>query len=365
MKTVLGVVLVIVLSIGAMYYFSNAEVTVVPNTVGAAVQSSFTGGQAAEDIPFQVITSQKVASQSVPGSGTKTVSQSASGSITVYNTQSKAQPLITNTRFATASGLIFRIHKAITVPAGTSAKPGSISVTVYADAPGDTYNVAATSFTVPGLAGTPQESMVYARSSSAMTGGASGTIPVVDPTTEATTRTALMNALTPELTASLAAQVPAGYILLAGAATTSFQELTPSTSATAGQVDIKEQGTITAVVFPNPALSKAIATSVAGLNYQGEPLTLATSSTLQLSAATFPGSGDQTFSFTLSGTASFIYTVDPTRIAAAVAGKSRADAEIVLGNYPEVKQATIVLRPFWKQNFPQDPSAIMVTSTNP
>ena len=353
--------LVIALSVGALFYFSTAKIEVTPNTVSAAVQSSFTASQSAGTIPFEIITAQKIATQSVAGTGTKTVNSFASGTLTIYNTQSKAQKLVTNTRFATAAGLIFRIHTSVTIPGGTSAKPGSITATVYAAQAGEAYNIAPTSFTVPGLAGTPQANEVYARSQSSMIGGASGTIPVVDATAEAKAKSSLMAALAPELNSSIQSQIPAGYLLLPGSATTTYQELTPTASKTTGMVDIKEQGTITAVVFPNTALAKAVAASISGLGYQGEPLTLASSSSLVLSLIDgIPSPQTTTFSFSLSGTVSLVYTVDPSRIAAAVSGKTRSAAEVALTNYPEVKRAIIILRPFWRQSFPQDPSSISV-----
>lgn len=363
--TLIAIVLVIALSIGALFYFSSAKVDVTPNTVSAAVQNTFTANQSTGTLPYEIITAQKIATQSVKGSGTKAVTSSASGTITIYNTQTKAQTLVANTRFATAAGLIFRIHAAVTIPGGSESNPGSVTTKVYADQAGASYNVAPTSFTVPGFAGTPQASQVYARSGEAMTGGASGNMPTVDTTLEAQTRNALIKALTPDLLASIQTKIPSGYMLLDGAATSTYEELTPAPSGTTGQVDVKEQGTITAIVFPNAALAKTVATSVSALGYQGEPLSLTPSSSLLLAAPSLPSPGATSFSFTLSGTASLTYTVDPTRIAAAVAGKTRSAAEVALTNYPEVKRAVIILRPFWRQTFPQDPSTIGVTVVNP
>lgn len=359
--TLIAVAVVIAVSVGAMFYFSTAKVEVTPNTVSAAVQSSFTANQSAGTLPYEIITAQKIASQSVKSGGTKAVSSSASGPITIYNTQAKAQKLITNTRFTTTAGLVFRIHAPVTVPAGSAAKPGSVTVTVYADKPGAAYNVAPTSFTIPGFAGTPLATLVYARSTVAMTGGASGTIPVVDPAVGAQARSALSDALAPDLNASIEAQVPSGYVLIPGASVITYEELTPTPSATTGQVDVREQGTITALVFPNSLLAKAIAQSVGGLGYQGEPLTLSSVSGLKLTAAALPELNAPSFSFALSGTASLVYNVDPTRIAAAVSGKTRSAAEVALTNYPEVKRAVIILRPFWRQTFPQDPASVTVT----
>lgn len=364
-KTLITVVLIVAASFAALSYFSTAKVEVTANTVSAAVQGPFTASKTTGDLPYEIITAQKIASQSVKGTGTKTVNSFASGTITIYNAQSKSQKLITNTRFATTDGLIFRIRQAVTVPGGTATKPGSVQAKVYADKAGDSYNIAATSFTIPGFAGTPLAEKIYARSSAAMTGGASGTVPVVDAASEAQAQMALIKALEPELKTALENQIPSGYILIPGSATTTFQELTPEVGATAGQVDIKEQGTISAVVFPNTALAKTIAASVTALGYQGEPVSLLEGTKLELIMAQFPSLEADSFSFTLAGTAQLGYVIDPTRIAAAVAGKTRAAAEVALGNYPEIKRAFIVLRPFWRQEFPQDPASITVTEVKP
>ncbi|MCX6790310.1 MAG: hypothetical protein NTV60_02150, partial [Candidatus Kaiserbacteria bacterium] len=199
----------------------------------------------------------------------------------------------------------------------------------------------------------------------AMLGGASGTVPTIDKALEDPARKALITALAPELTTSLQEKIPPGYTLLPGAATTTFQELASAPSPSTGMVDVKEQGVITAVVFPSIALAKAVAASVSGLNYQNEPLSLLPSSSLKLVSSGLPEVNAASFGFTLSGTASLVYTVDATRISAAVAGKSRSAAEVALTAYPEVKRAIIILRPFWRQTFPQDPSTITVSVDNP
>lgn len=364
--TVLTVLVIISASVGALFYFSSAKVEVVPSTASAAAQGSFTASKNSGDLPFELLTVQKVATQGVESRGTKTVSTAASGTVTLYNTQASAQRLVATTRLATPSGLIFRIRSAVTIPAGSQAKPGSIKIQVTADKPGDSYNVGPTSFTVPGLAGTPQAGKVYARSTVAMSGGASGTVPVVDPAAASAAEAALQRALAPELEAGLAELIPAGYALLPGASALSYTARSPVPSSAGGTVDIQIQGTATAVIFPSSALAKAVASSAAGLNYQGEGLTLGSNGDLSLTASGgLPDADTNSFTFMLSGTAPLVYTVDSGRIAAAVSGKSRREAEVALTNYPEVRRAVIILRPFWRQTFPEDPASIRVEVGRP
>lgn len=367
--TLIAILLVIAASVGALFYFSSAKVEVTPNSVTAEVQGTLTATQSAGDLPFEIVSVEKIASQSVKGSGTKTVTASASGTITIYNTQAQDQKLVANTRFATLSGLIFRIKSAVTIPAGTTAKPGSVSTKVYADQAGSTYNVGSTNFTIPGFAGTPLATQVYAKSSGAMIGGASGTVPAVDPTLEAQTRTQIIAQLSKDMDAAIAAQIAQqlpGYVLIPGAATTTYTELTPEGSPTTGTVEVKVQGKVTAIVFPNTDLAKAIASKVSGFSYSGEPVTLTQVTDLSLAPQKgIPNPGDTSFIFALSGKAHLIYVVDPTRIQAAVSGQTRDSARSSLTNYPEVKRAIITLRPFWRKTFPQDPSAITVVVDNP
>lgn len=366
--TVLAAALVVAGSIVALFYFSSAKIEIVPRAVSVDASGSFSASKNSGDLPFELITSSKVATKSVKASGAKAVSSAASGTIIIYNQKSSTQKLIANTRFATASGLIFRIHSAVTVPGGSSTKPGSISAKAYADQPGSTYNIAPTSFTVPGLAGTPQADKVYARSTSAMTGGASGNEPVVDASAETQARKELETALAPDLSSSLSARVPSGYMLLPGATVTSYEALSSESSSEAGMAVIREQGTATAVVFPSAALARAVVAAARERfpNYQNEPLSFAGAGTLALSHdGALPSAEAESFSFTLSGSATLVYTIDPARIATAASGKTLDAARTALDNYPEVGSARMILRPFWRHAFPEDPASISVTVLKP
>ncbi len=358
-STLVVVVAIVAISVGALFYFSTAKVEITPTSISAAVQGSFVADKSLETLPFEIITAQKIATQSVKSSGVKTASSTATGTITIYNTQTKSQPLVIKTRFATASGLIFYTYSALTVPAGTVSKPGSIKAKVYAEKAGPAYNVAPTSFTVLGFAGTPKASQVYARSESAMTGGSSGNVPMIESSLETKTRNELIKALDGDLAKAIREKVQPGYVLLPGATTIKYDELA-SESYSNNMADVKEQGTITAVVFPNSAIAKAIANSVSGMAYQGEPVTLSQTEGLLFATASQLSPELESISFTVTGNATLVYTVDTTRIAVAVSGKTRGSAEVALTNYPEIKRAIITLRPFWRQAFPQDPASIKV-----
>ncbi len=364
-QTIGVALLIIVAVVGVLFYFDSAKALVTPASAEVTVGDSFTALPGTGELPFEVVTAEKVAAQSVQGSGTKTVSESASGTITIYNTQPKTQPLVASTRFATKSGLVFRIKTAINVPKGSPQSPGSVQTTVYADRPGETYNVGPTTFVLPGLSGTPQYAQVTAVSSAPMQGGASGTVPVVLPDAEATARASLKTALAPQLEAALRESVPEGYVLLPGAATTVYTKESSVPSETTGMVEIREKGTITGAIFPVQALASAIAKNSLSGRYAGEPVTLKTIEGLVLTAEVAPHATLPSYSFSLAGSATLVYVIDPGRITAAISGKTRAAAEVALTNYPEIKKAKLILRPFWRQSFPEDPASIDVEVGKP
>jgi hypothetical protein len=361
-RVFIAMIIVIAGSIAGIFYFSTTEVTVTPATLSVAVEDSFTATHSTGTLPYEIISAEKVASQSVKATGTKEVASFASGTITIYNTQASSQRLIATTRFATPAGLIFRIRTAVTIPGGTTANPGRVKATVYADKAGSSYNVGATKFMVPGLAGTPAGKQVYAESTSPMTGGMSGTIPVVDSALEKETRAVLMKALERDLRASISVQAQAkeGYVIVPGSTSVVYQDLSP-VLATDDSAELRVQGTMIAIAFPNVALAKTIANSIVNSEYKNEPLSLSSVESLTLLATpSLPSKDAESFSFTLSGTAPMVYAIDPTRISAAISGKSRLEAKTALENYPEVAQAVITVRPFWRRVVPEDPAEIKV-----
>lgn len=355
---------VIILSGVALYAFAGAKVTITPAINAATVSGDFTATAGSGDLSYEVVSVDKVASQTVASESTENVNQSAQGSITISNQQAAPQTLITNTRFATPAGLVFRIHSGVTVPAAKNGNPGTLTVTVYADQAGDKYNVGPSTFTLPGLSGSKAFDLVTAKSTAAMTGGFSGTRATVSQATRDAQTKSIQSALAPDLATALKAKIPAGYITVPGSTLTTYTQQ-PDVPADGGKVTISEKGTVSAAIFPEDALAKAIAYKVVG-TYAGQPVTLSGTDSLTLAVATgTPPDGQNDFTFTLGGTTTIVWKVDAGKIAGAVAGKTRDSAQVVLSGFPEVDKATLVLRPFWTSTFPADPAHITVTVTNP
>lgn len=135
----------------------------------------------AKIIPGYLLEEQNSFTQSFSSSGKVVKDKKAEGTIRVFNDFSALSlPLREDTRFMAASGHIFRIPIKIIVPGNKTEKgktiPGSIDVKVIAEEPGPDYNIEPTTFSIPGLAGTPSYTKFYGKSFEPMQGGFKGEI---------------------------------------------------------------------------------------------------------------------------------------------------------------------------------------------
>lgn len=120
----------------------------------------------AKIIPGRILNDIQEWSQQFTASGKTTVELKAQGTIRVYNKYHLPQTLVATTRFLSADGKLFRSKNRIVIPSG-----GYQDVEVEAAEPGESYNIEPTTFSVPGLAGSPRYTLVYGESSQPMTGG--------------------------------------------------------------------------------------------------------------------------------------------------------------------------------------------------
>ena len=360
-----GAVLVLIACVVALFVFSGATVKIFPAVNKTNVSGDFTVTPSAGELPYEVVTVDKTLEEEVPAEGNETVTVPAQGTITIYNAQDKVQELIKNTRFQSPDGKIYRIQSSIKVPAGTTSAPGTLKATVYADAAGEAYNVGPTTFTLPGLSGSPLYDLVYAKSDEGMSGGFSGTRPSISSAKRTEQYEKMKPKLEGELASAIAEKVPEGYVLLAGATNYSYTEL-PDASGTSSTVKVQYKGTATAFVFPNQSLAKAIAYKVVA-KYDGQPITIVDSSALTLTQSEEAPltQGAQSATITLTGSATLVWDINQEEIVEAIAGKSRSTAKTILNGFPEVADFRVVIRPFWEGKLPENPTKIKVEVEKP
>jgi hypothetical protein len=132
-----------------------------------------------EIIPGKILSDEKKYIEEFSASG-KTVSESeARGIIRVYNDYStNSQGLVANTRFVSSEEKLFKSIKNEVIPGGQYKDgkfvAGYADIEVRAAETGEEYNIGASTFSIPGFAGTPRYTSFYGKSFDSMKGGFKG-----------------------------------------------------------------------------------------------------------------------------------------------------------------------------------------------
>jgi len=362
---VIFIVVAVVAALLVSTVFAGTTIRVTPRTVtvnpAGSVVAQLNGPVGT--LPYQLATNKTSATTTVPANGTKQVSKQASGLVTIYNAYSTAsQRLIANTRLQAPDGKIYRIQDSIIVPGMQGSTPGSITATIYADSPGDSYNRSGdTTFTIPGFQGDPRYSKFSAKSQGPITGGFVGTQPAVSDADLASAKQKLEQNLTASIQQA-AQQLPDGYVVLPNSLSIAFSDLAQTTDDN-NTATISEAASATEDLVSKADLASVIAKKAVS-NYGGEAVALDPASTLTMSVATTSQPGVLTVTFT--GSATLVWQFDPDAVKQALLGKPKSAFEQVLRSFAPALSCsadtpcTASIRPFWKSTFPADPDQISV-----
>lgn len=364
---IIALVTLLIFIFGFSFIFSGVKIVVTPKQRTVLVDAEFKAfkNPKVTELGYEIMTLEKEGSKEVTASGTEYVEEKASGRIIIYNDyKSSSQRLIKNTRFETPEGFIYRINNSITVPGRKSEDgkiiPGNIEVTVYADEGGEKYNIGLTSFTIPGFEGDPRFDDFYARSKTEMSGGFVGKKKIISETDEALARSEIQENLKVLLLKDVFSQKPEGFEIYEDGIFIAFTSL--SDEEKGSRVSVKEKAVLYGVLFEQKAFAQFIAqNTVAG--FEGEEVEI-----LDPSSITFKVLNkdqvkpwiDEEFSLRLGGNAHIIWSFDLNLLKEDLAGKAKGALQTVLTGYPSIDEAEIILRPFWRQTFPDDIKDIKV-----
>lgn len=352
----------------------SADLTVFPKYRDVTVQATFTALQnpSATELGYELLTLEEVGERTVAATGSEEVEERATGEITVYNAHSTdTQRLIKNTRFESPDGKIYRINDSIVIPGFTrdgagKVVPGSTTVSVFADAPGEEYNIAPARFTVPGLKGSDQFENIYAESKAPMNGGFIGTKLMVEPAGLTQAQEAIHAELREKLMGRLQNERPSGFTLYSDAVKITFESL-PSIDTGSNEATVREKAVLTVPIFADSSFAQYIAQNTI-TDYAGEAVRIEDPAKLAFaySATTSPEAAlrqDNRLEFNLSGNIRVIWDYDENQLREDVAGIAKSDLPSVLATYPAIERANTVIRPFWKRSFPETPQKIRIIET--
>ncbi len=345
--------------------FNGAVVTLTAKSQVVEPKFSFMASKQLKqgDIQYQTITLTKDAATQLPYTGNKTLNAKASGTITITNNTTSSQKLIANTRVEASNGLVFRLKTAVTIPAKKSGKAGVVKVAVVADEAGENYNIAASSFKIPGLKTTPiKYQNIIGSSDQPMKGGASGVVPIVNQTDLAKSRESLRTALSSELSNEVQVQVPQEFILYPESMTFSYESKPMETLGTS-TVKIIEHGTLRAVVLSRADLATLIASkTLPSGDYKNEPVTIPNLNQLKLTFQNLTPEAVEkgTLYGRVDGKATIHWTFNEKEVKQSLKGLSKEEVEPILAKLGAIEKMSLVLKPFWKGHFPEDVSKIKI-----
>jgi len=273
LRLILATLGIIILVTGAGFvaseYFSRATFTIVPKTVPVTVDGTYVipyapAGASSTSLTYELITMEDTVSTVVPASGSQNVSTKAQGRMTIYNNYGTSpQQLVAGTRLANSSGKIYRLTSSISVPGRSSnGNPGSLTVTVVADQPGQTYNVTQSqvtdNFKIVAYKGTPRYDGFYAKLASDISGGFEGIRKTVSESTKASTTASLKISLTESLLERTKEAVPEGFVMYDSAFIMEFSDTTiGGEDESTAQMTLS--GSINAVILRREALASRLA----------------------------------------------------------------------------------------------------------
>lgn len=359
-------VCVVVLGVLLLVATRSTTVTVTPRSHAVIFDESsrFTAYPAATAasgmLSYTVQTIDLADSEVVESQGTVRSEDKASGITTVYNDYQTAPfKLIKNTRFQSEGGLIFRTPADIVIPGKKGTTPGQVSVTVIADQPGEKYNVTAGKFTVPGLkSSTAIYPYIYAKSTSAMTGGFVGDKPGVAPAAMEAAVSAMRTRLESKARSSVAAA--AGAVVFPDLVQITYKS-EPSTPEAGGSIRVHESARVVTPVFPTDLFTQTVYTDAGGASVAFNPGSGFAARITNASSSL----GTDPLQFMLSGSAQLVWNIDSTALQQALAGKDQSAFQGIVTQFSGVQEAHARIEPFWKSVFPADPAAIKVNVTAP
>ncbi len=348
--------------------FRGASVAVTPKVSFVTIDQSLSATQkkGSSALLFETISLSKSDEILIPADTEKRVSEKARGIIVIYNNFSeKPQRLINKTRFENEEGLIYRIDRSIVVPGMTKKDgktlPGSIEATIFADSPGEEYNIPPSDFTIPGFKSDPARFKgFFARSKTPIAGGLQGLLKTPSEASEHGARMALREKLQSEIVGEIPKQTKEGYLLYQGAIITQTDSL--PIELLGDKARIKEKVTGVAYVFEESSLARAVAEK-ADRSYSGSSVEIPNLDQLHFSITRAPENNEQDLFFKLKGSVHIVGTFDGEKLRSALLGRPKSDLASLIAAFPTVEKVDVIIRPFWSRSFPENPRKVEITRT--
>lgn len=318
-------------------------------------------------IPAQRVEVVSEKSQTYKANSKKTLSEKAVGEIIIYNECSTGtQTLVANTRFLSKEGKVFKVEAGVTVPGFTKPEDtviaGQKRVKVVAEGAGESYNIGATSFTIPKL----QESVswkyscLYARSDSAMSGGIEKEVSYVAQSDYDAAKDALVKLVQAENNQKIL-EKQSDRVLVVSDDSDQGQISTKSSVVIGGVAEefvLTSTVRKTVLVVEKGNIDSLLEKNIIKLANAGDASPV--KGTLFYEIKDFDKK-DEEVSITVSASEDFVFNIDEEEIKDAVADKGEAEFSEYFNGIDGIESVNVNLWPFWVKKVPNDSNKINVT----
>ncbi len=364
----IAVVFILIFIFGMMTVFATATVTVVPRSLDLDVSTNIkaVNNPVGDGIRYEIIKLSKSKNTSVEATGEEEAEVKASGRIMIYNNYSAdPQRLIIRTRFESPEGLIYRIPESVVVPGKTTKDgkdvPGSIEVEVFADEPGQKYNIKNVDFTIPGFKNDPaMYNAFYARSVTDMSGGFVGKRKTVLPESKESAIAKIEAELRDEIKRDLQAKIPDNLVLLDGGIYYESFELPQQEESSSVLVGLEVVAYAT--LFNKEDLSKKISGEylVGYEDWNGINVNIGDFGTLMVSGGIEKNDDLRDLDLKIEGKTTLFANIENDLLIEKLVGLSRKEAQYIMDEFPGISSIKASIRPVWKKSFPDNPDKIKV-----
>lgn len=299
----------------------------------------------------------------------KAVEEKASGDITIFNQYSKnPQKLIKNTRFESSDGRIYRIQDSIEIPGYTESDgkiiPGQLTVTVYADKPGEKYNLQSDTFTIPGFAGQEPFGFFSAKTATPINGGFAGIRKIVSKEDIENSSIQLQQELRNKLISQLQSEITDEFYVHYNDESFSFEKITQEAVKETENVNLSMRGVISAKIFNKVDISNIIADKLFASYFDNERTLISNFDLVTISLVKEKEVNDSNkyieYLTANSSGSTFVWQIDQNQLKKDLLGVEKNSLSNIMKNYTEIQKAELIIKPFWRSSFPEKEKDIEV-----
>jgi hypothetical protein len=343
---IFAVLVVVVVSGVAWTGWSSATITVTPVKQPVTTTLTVSVSPTASDDPTHLIgtitTEQQSASVTVTPQGEgDPVPAHATGTVTLHNTTTAAQPLSSGTRLKSSTDVIVRTTKRVNVPAG-----GTVDVGVVADPLGTDGEVAPGRLIIvalwPGL-----QTKIYGELETAMTGGLAraGQTLSLDELSKASDQAEQ------QIRETVGVSRPGNFIAIAADSVVS----NPKTTVASASYTVTVNATVTRIVYQADRLQEMVVRELQ--KSAADTLTVIANDNPFIEISDRPASGEATLTVTGKGEAS-VTSSNSMFKPENFSGLSQQAIQKKLLASPAIQRVTVSFTPVWRKTAPDQPHRI-------